>query len=66
MKNQVVMLNGKENFVHEGVLFTMWIIIILMIILIGFAGNIVAMLRTLVKQNDRIISLFENEINKKH
>lgn len=59
-------MNGKENFVHEGVLFTMWIIIILMIILIGFAGNIVAMLRTLVKQNDRIISLFENEINKKH
>ncbi|MEC0634575.1 hypothetical protein [Bacillus haynesii] len=44
----------------------MWIIIILMIILIGIAGNIVAMLRTLVKQNDRIISLFENEINKKH
>ncbi|GIN43535.1 hypothetical protein J23TS8_11020 [Bacillus paralicheniformis] len=46
--------------------FTMWIIIILMIILIGFAGNIVAMLRTIVKQNDRIISFFENEINKKH
>ncbi|WP_264372591.1 hypothetical protein [Bacillus paralicheniformis] len=44
----------------------MWIIIILMIVLIGFAGNIVAILRTLVKQNDRIISLFENENNKKH
>ena len=60
------MLNRKENFVHKGVWFTMWIIIILMIILIGFAGNIVAMLRTIVKQNDRIISLFENEINNKH
>ncbi|MEC1300652.1 hypothetical protein [Bacillus paralicheniformis] len=60
------MLYRKENFVHEGVWFTMWIIIILMIILIGFAGNIVAMLRTIVKQNDRIISLFENEINNKH
>ncbi len=58
-------MNRKENFVQKGVVYHVDHHHINDHI-DQFAGNIVAMLRTIVKQNDRIISLFENEINKKH
>ncbi|MEC1261892.1 hypothetical protein P9D34_15885 [Bacillus swezeyi] len=43
----------------------MWIMTVLLLVLIGFTGNMIALLRTLVKQNDRIIGLLEEESNKK-
>ncbi|WP_263315925.1 hypothetical protein [Bacillus swezeyi] len=43
----------------------MWIMTVLLLVLIGFTGNMIALLRTLVKQNDRIIGLLKEESNKK-
>ncbi len=37
----------------------MWIIIILLIILIGFTGNIVSILRNIKQSNEKIIKLLE-------
>ncbi|MGN9865175.1 hypothetical protein [Bacillus swezeyi] len=39
----------------------MWIMTVLLLVLIGFIGNMVALFRTLVKQNDRIIGLLKEE-----
>lgn len=37
----------------------MWIIMILLIILIGFTGNIVSVLRNIKQSNEKIIKLLE-------
>ncbi|WP_285289002.1 MULTISPECIES: hypothetical protein [unclassified Bacillus (in: firmicutes)] len=42
----------------------MWIIILLLIILIGFTGNIVSLLRALRHTNQRIMELLEEKKNK--
>ncbi|MEC0486575.1 hypothetical protein [Bacillus glycinifermentans] len=39
----------------------MWIIIVLLIMLTGFSGTIITILRTMVKQNNRIIELLEEK-----
>ncbi|WP_263316190.1 hypothetical protein [Bacillus swezeyi] len=39
----------------------MWIMTVLLLVLIGFTGNMIALLRTLVKQNNRIIGLLKEE-----
>ena len=39
----------------------MWIIIILLIILIGFTGNMVSILRNIKQSNEKIIELLENK-----
>ncbi|QKN78060.1 hypothetical protein GZ55_09530 [Bacillus pumilus] len=39
----------------------MWIIIILLIVLIGFTGNIVSLLRQMKESNEKIIQLLEHQ-----
>ncbi|WP_260849872.1 hypothetical protein [Bacillus pumilus] len=43
----------------------MWIIIILLIVLIGFTGNIVSLLRQIKASNEKMIQLLEHQKPKK-
>ncbi|MGE6631809.1 hypothetical protein [Bacillus sp. NPDC077027] len=39
----------------------MWIIIILLIVLIGFTGNMVSLLRNIKQSNEKIIKLLDDK-----
>lgn len=43
----------------------MWMIIILLIVLIGFTGNIISLLRQLQASNEKIIQLLKHQKPKK-
>ncbi|MBU8785033.1 MULTISPECIES: hypothetical protein [Bacillus] len=42
----------------------MWIFIVLLIMLTGFSGTMITILRTMVKQNNRIIELLEEKMKR--
>ncbi|KKB71776.1 hypothetical protein TH62_21675 [Bacillus sp. TH008] len=58
---------NRRNFAKEekeyGV-FCMWIFIVLLIMLTGFSGTMITILRTMVKQNNRIIELLEEKMKR--